>query len=82
MANCATTGDETTWSDVAGAHRLDADDPLQRLTSLEERPELLKQHPGRERLTSSQGFVGEAAKTVNNSTYGKKKYYYSSTATL
>jgi hypothetical protein len=55
MANCATTGDETTWSGAAGAHRLAAEDPLQRHTCLDERPELLEQQPGRERLTSSQG---------------------------
>jgi hypothetical protein len=60
-ANCATTGNETTWSGAAGAHHLDAEDPLQWLASLEERSELLKQHPGRERLASSQGFISEAA---------------------
>jgi hypothetical protein len=70
MANCATTGDETTWSGAAGAHRLAAEDPLKRHTCLEERPELLEQHPGRERLTSSQGFVGEAAKFRDGSDDG------------
>jgi hypothetical protein len=60
-ANCATIRDETTWSGVVGAHRLDAENPLQRLASLEERPELLKQQPGRQWLTSSEGFIGEAA---------------------
>jgi hypothetical protein len=61
MANCTTTGDGTTWSGAAGAHRLGAEDPLQRLASLEERLVLLEQHPRRERLTSSQRFIGEAA---------------------